>query len=363
VKVVITGGNGFLGFHLRALLHERHADVHLAGLGDRIDRRRLHESVEGADLVIHLAGVNRAPELEIEEGNVLFANQLADAITGVQSKPTRVVYAGSVQSNGSGVYADAKRKAGARLAEAASSAGCLFEEVRLPNLFGEHGRPFYNAVTSTFSYQLSRGEVPVVQQDRELELLHAQDAAEILVGDPVDMRDRIRYETVSGLLTRLRAIADIYASGELPDLTQPFSRDLFNTYRSLLWEVRPTIALTRRADQRGAFFEVVRSRGGSSQSSFSTTLPGVSRGQHYHRRKVERFTVIAGTGEIALRRLFTPTVQVFRVTGDAPVAIDMPTMWAHRVTNVGEDVLLTSFWVDEPFDPEHPDTIHEAVDA
>ena len=105
----------------------------------------------------------------------------------------------------------------------------------------------------------------------------------------------------------------------------------------------------------------MRTHGGPGQYAFSTTVPGVSRGDHYHRRKVERFTVIYGEAVIALRQLFTEQVMEFTVSGDDPVSIDMPTMWSHKITNTGSDALFTSFWTNEPYDPRRPDTIAEAV--
>jgi UDP-2-acetamido-2,6-beta-L-arabino-hexul-4-ose reductase len=119
--------------------------------------------------------------------------------------------------------------------------------------------------------------------------------------------------------------------------------------------------LARHADTRGSFFEVIRTHGGSGQSSFSTTEPGISRGDHFHRRKIERFTVLAGTATISLRKLFSTEVYEFQVTGERPVAVDMPTMWTHKITNTGADPLYTSFWTNEIFNPTASDTIPEPV--
>ena len=156
-------------------------------------------------------------------------------------------------------------------------------------------------------------------------------------------------------------MARVYATGEIPDLADAFDRDLFNTYRSYTVEAQTPIRLTRHADSRGSFFEIIRSHGGPGQSSFSTTVPGITRGDHYHRRKVERFTVLAGQATISVRRLFTDKVLEFTVTGDEPVAVDMPTMWSHNITNTGDQVLYTSFWTNDIFNPSHPDTIAEEV--
>ncbi|TFD29194.1 NAD-dependent epimerase/dehydratase family protein [Cryobacterium lyxosi] len=362
-RVVLTGGNGFLGFHVRAALKERGADAVNIPLGHSYDPVNSVRAVEGADRVIHLAGVNRGSDQEVSEGNVVFAEQLAESVQHCSVPPRTVVFANSVQAANSGVYGIAKARSAKILRTAAESVGAEFHDVVLPNLFGEHGRPFYNAVTATFCYLLARGEQPTVQNDSLLSLLHAQDAADQLLGgvaggSPPKLAVQL---TVNDLLRRLVDIARLYERGEIPDVSSEFSRNLFNTYRSYTLRTLAPINLTKHADARGSFFEILRSHGGTSQSSFSTTAPGMSRGDHFHRRKVERFTVLSGTATIAMRRIFTDNVVEFHVSGEVPMAVDMPTMWAHKITNTGPGELFTSFWSNDIFTSQAPDTISEAV--
>lgn len=361
--VALTGAGGFLGWHTRAALRESDAQVATVQVGERFDADAAAKAISGASRVIHLAGVNRATDAEVRDGNAAFAQQLGEALGRADNPPATVVYANSTQASNGTTYGEAKAEAGRVLAAAAATVGAEFVDLRLPNLFGEHGRPFYNAVTATFCHLLAMGEQPNVQQDKELTLLHAQDAADLLTGHvPTAQQSTLeQHETVSGLLRRLRAQAQTYRAGEIPDVASKFDRDLFNTYRSYTFPAQAPVKLTRHADARGSFFEIIRTHGGPGQSSFSTTAPSISRGDHFHRRKVERFTVLAGQARISLRRLFTAEVFDFDVDGDQPVAVDMPTGWAHKITNTGETVLYTSFWANEIFDPEYPDTIAEAV--
>lgn len=357
--VALTGGGGFLGWHTKLALRSCELMTRPIPVGLSFDLETARNAISGAVRALHIAGVNRAEDDEIRTGNVLFAEQFAKALRAAPVPPPVVVYANSTQATNGSVYGDAKLHACEIVAGAAASVGARFIDIRLPNLFGEHGRPFYNAVTATFCHLLSRGEQPTVENDKELTLLHAQDAADLLVGISEEARE-VR-ESVSGLLVRLQSIADTYSRGEIPDVSESFQRDLFNTYRSYTWEASASIRLTRHADARGSFFEIIRSHGGAGQSSFSTTAPGVSRGDHFHRRKIERFTVLAGSATIALRRLFTDRVYDFVVDGDHPQAVDMPTGWAHKITNTGPNPLYTSFWTNDLFDPENPDTFAEAV--
>jgi UDP-2-acetamido-2,6-beta-L-arabino-hexul-4-ose reductase len=362
-QVALTGAHGFLGFHVRAALRDLGIDSQAVAVGDAYSPAAAVEAVNGASRLIHLAGVNRGTEDEVRDDNLRFASQIADAIVRAETPPPIIVFANSTQSTNGSVYGNSKSIASDTLRRAAASVGSAFQDVQLPNLFGEHGRPFYNSVTATFCHLLANGEQPSIDRDSGLTLLHAQDAADLLIGSmsaeegaQVEVR-----ETVTGLLRRLSGMAATYARGEIPDIAGPFDRNLFNAYRSHTFPQQTPIRLARHADSRGSFFETVHSHGGRGQSSFSTTEPGVSRGGHFHRRKIERFTVLAGAATISLRRLFTDRVYEFDVTGDAPVAIDMPTMWAHKITNTGSDTLYTAFWANEIFNPEVPDTITECV--
>lgn len=362
-SIAVTGANGFLGWHTRCAIAESNLSAVEVPLGDRFDHNAAAASIDGASRLVHIAGVNRGTDADVEHGNIQFAHQVADSLARASTPPPVVVYANSTQSGNGSVYGESKATASDILRKAADAAGSEFQDIALPNIFGEHGRPFYNAVTSTFSHLLSIGETPAVAQDRELTLLHAQHAADVLLGK-VDRRGQSEFETrltVSELLAQLSSIADLYSHGEIPDVSSTFGRDLFNTYRSYTFPSHAPTHLSRKADPRGSFFEVVRSLGGSAQTSFSTSNPGVSRGDHFHRRKIERFTVLAGSATISLRKMFTDEIYEFEVTGDDPVAVDMPTMWSHKITNTGTGLLYTCFWANDIFDPDAPDTIAEEV--
>lgn len=362
-EVALTGAGGFLGWHTRAALRAQGHEFRAVALGDHFDRAAALEGLNGTSRVIHLAGVNRADDRVIREGNVSFAEQLAGALRSAEHPPQIVVYANSTQAGNGSVYGEAKAKAAEILAAAAAHIGADFLDVSLPNLFGEHGRPFYNSVTATFCHLLASGEDAHVDTDRTLTLLHAQNAADVLIGaiPPSAQADHETHVDVSSLLAHLRVQASTYRNGEIPDISTAFLRDLFNTYRSFAFQSHTPVRLTRNADARGSFFEVIRSHGGTGQSSFSTTVPGVTRGDHFHRRKFERFTVLSGRAKIALRRLFTDDVYLYDVDGESPMAVDMPTMWAHNIVNEGADILFTSFWTNDIFDPADPDTIAELV--
>jgi UDP-2-acetamido-2,6-beta-L-arabino-hexul-4-ose reductase len=363
-RLVLTGAGGFLGWHTRVLAHARGVPGVVA-----VDRTGLYDTptlaaaVAGAARVVHIAGVNRGEPDEVVAGNLDAARALASALKAATSPAATVVYANSTQAGNGTPYGDAKASAGALLAETAAEVGARFVDVRLPNLFGEHGEPFYNSVVATFCRLLADGKSPEIHQDRELELLHATDAAAALLAAPPGgaLWPPVFRSTVTGLSERLSRFAGVYRTGEIPALGGRDDVRLFNTYRSHCFPAHYPIHPVRHADARGELVEAVKVHGGGGQSFFSSSRPGVTRGQHYHLAKVERFLVLRGEAEISLRRLLHDDVVTFRVSGEKPAIVDMPTMWVHNITNVGDGELLTMFWANELFDPDHPDTYPEPV--
>lgn len=359
---VLTGANGFLGFHVRAALKEHGHTVRVMPVGDKYDSKAASKLLRGAHNILHLAGVNRGHASDILNENIRFARQVEDAMKRTDQGPKRIVFANSIQSANGSPYGDSKAEAARILGQVAFETGSRMDNLMLPNLFGEFGRPFYNSVTATFCHMISRGETPEVWDDKEIRLLHAQHAAEVIIGTlPESSLSKYSIiESVSGLKRRITDLATTYEAGEFPSLELAYDRDLFNTYRSYLYPQGPLI-ITRHADARGSFFEIVRNHGGTGQTSFSTTETGITRGDHFHRRKVERFTVLSGRAEISVRLIGTAEKHVYRLDGDNPRSVDMPTFVAHSIKNVGNEPLLTAFWTNDIFDKSNPDTISEGV--
>jgi UDP-2-acetamido-2,6-beta-L-arabino-hexul-4-ose reductase len=365
VTVVITGGRGFLGWHLacrlRAVLGIEAVLVGRSELGDAAVARAL---LADAEVVFHVAGVNRADSDEqVESGNVEAAQQLADVLPS----GARLVFANTTQSLLDNAYGRGKSRASELLRQAAARIGGSYVDVVLPNLYGEHGRPFYNSFVATFCHLVATDGDPQVVEDRKVPLLHAQRAAQVLMDAMSEPSGTVLQPAghevlVSDVLGRLRGYHATYARGDLPDLTDELDVDLFNTYRSFVFPESFPRYPQVHADPRGELFETSRAHGGTSQTFVSTTRPGRTRGDHYHLHKIERFFVVSGEAEISLRRLLTDEVVRFRLSGAQPGFVDMPTLWVHNITNVGKDDLVTMFWSDQLLDPDRPDQYAEAVD-
>ena len=355
-KVAVAGAYGFLGWHLSCRLLATYGvpPVRL-GRNHFADVDALARALADVDTVIHVAGVNRAESDEaVEHGNVEIAERLAAALGG---RPVHLVYADSVQADGDSPYGRGKRRA----AEVLAALPGTFADVVLPNLFGEHGRPGYNSFVATFADAVAHGRRPTVTDDRRIPLLHAQDAATVLLEAAEKAEDGVRRPAgdehgIAEVLDLLDEFHAVYAgTSGIPDVSTPFHRDLFNTYRAALFPSGFPVCPQVHADSRGELVETVRAQGGTGQGYVSSTRPGFVRGEHYHLRKIERFTVFRGEAEVQLRRLFTEEVLTFRLSGARPGFVDMPTMWVHNLRNVGEEDLITVFWSDQLLDPDQPD--------
>ncbi|QDU87398.1 dTDP-L-rhamnose 4-epimerase [Pirellulimonas nuda] len=365
----ITGPSGFIARHLIERLG-READVTIALCPrDAWDNPlALQFFAARCDAIVHLAGMNRGDDAEIERVNLHLAERLVEALARTDSTP-HVLYASTTLRESPTAYGRSKRAAEERFRAWSESTGAPLSVLVTPNVYGAGCKPFYNSVVATFCHQLARGEEPRVIDNREVSLLW--------VGDLVDHVKKTIYDPptgvqtidvpggaplcVSDLLTMLRDFRECYFERQVvPDLSEPLRAKLYATFLGYVeledHRHRPPV----RADHRGELFEIIKLAAGG-QVFFSTTKPGVIRGDHYHTRKVEWFCVLRGDAVIRLRRVGEGTVREFRVSGAQPEFISIPVMHTHHIENTGSEELLTMFWTSEIFDAQDPDTHYQKV--
>lgn len=370
LNIGITGADGLIGWHLRAWLRAHRPDVtvRLATRSTFANAGELELFVSGLDAVVHCAGVNRGEPSVVEALNVELARHLANACEAALNQGARypyLVFTNSTHVDRDTPYGRGKREAAAILVSSASRHGSACANLILPHVFGEFGKPFYNSVVSTFCHQLALGESPKIEVDGDLELVHVQSVAArcmaaIDAAESGDFRVPGAKLQVSALLEKLENLSKAYFAQVMPDLSNTLHLELFNTFRSYLFPNHYPVALKLHIDNRGSLFEVIKSEN-SGQVFMSTTVPGITRGNHFHTHKVERFLVATGEAEICLRKLFSDEVVTFKVNGNAPSFIDIPTFYTHNITNTGTTELVTLFWANEIFSPERPDTYAELV--
>jgi len=366
LTIGITGSSGQLGKHCSAKLgyHYNYKVVPI----DRTtfsDAKALSNILKQVDVVLHLAGVNRGNDEVVISGNLEIAEHLINACKATAVSP-HIIYASSIQINTDSVYGQVKRKVGDQIEAHCKSMDGLYTSLVLPNLFGELSRPYYNNFIGTFCDQLVEGKSLTIHNDSKVSLLHYGQVAD-LVDQVIKSKtqgevtiENSEQSSVKTVADKLQAFYASYSKGLVPDLRNSFDLRLFNTLRTRMFATHFPMKLVRHADVRGSFFECVRAEN-PGQTSFSTTVPGITRGDHFHFDKVERFIVLSGRARIRVRNIFNSKVLEYDVTGDDPCFIDMPPLHTHNITNTGDSELLTLFWSHDFFDPKRTDTYSEAV--
>lgn len=371
LKVGITGQAGFIGTHLSNFLGTHSDKIVLVPFEDAFfnDAVRLKEWIKQCDTIVHLAAVNRHSDQEtLYNTNILLVRSLIEALDSAGNKP-HVIFSSSSQESRDNNYGKSKKEGRKMLTDWAMKNNSFFSGLIVPNVFGPFGYPFYNSVIATFCYQLTHSEEPAIEVDGSLKLIYVTELAEEILQLILSRQSNEEHvilptaeKKVSELLAMLKYFkAEYYDKGLMLSFKDKFELNLFNTFRSYIdYQKKFPVYYDKKTDNRGYFVELVRTLSGS-QMSFSTTNPGIIRGNHYHTRKIERFAVIRGNALIQLRRIGTKEILSFHLSGDRPSYVDIPVWYTHNIKNTGSDELMTIFWINELYIEDDPDTFFELV--
>ena len=370
-NIGITGQNGFVGNHLYQTLNLFKEEFQLINFDRSFfeDEKKLDAFVNYCDVIVHLAALNRHNNQEvIYETNTGLVKKLVKSLKRTNSQ-AHIIISSSTQEERDNIYGKSKREGRLMLSEWANRAGGRFTGMVIPNVFGPFGHPYYNSVVATFCHQVSQSETPKIEVDGQLKLIYVGELVEEIIKAIRNENNNHELQIphtaeakVSEILALIHHYKEVYQDkGEFPAFNSAFEHKLFNTYRCFMDIVNyfPQ-KLTQHSDNRGAFVEIARI-GIPGQVSFSTTVPGITRGNHFHTRKIERFAVIKGKALIQLRRIGTNEVHDFYLDGSESAYVDMPIWYTHNIKNIGTEDLYTIFWINEPYDSLNPDTYFEVV--
>lgn len=378
IKIGITGQAGFIGSHLfNTLSLDREKYIVIPFEDNYFDNETaLREFVKQCDAIVHLAAMNRHTDPQvIYDTNIHLVNRIISTCEYTGAKP-HILFSSSTQEEKDNLYGKSKKEGRKLFENWALKNNASFSGLVIPNVFGPFGKPYYNSVVATFCYQLTHNETPRIDVDNEINLIYVSQLVNHFIKTINRVNELKKKEglieeifidpaytaKVSQILEVLESFRENYLNkGEIPSLSDDLQRDLFNTFVCFIKhdEFFP-FKLKLNTDDRGSFVETVRLNSGG-QISFSTTKPGITRGNHFHTRKAERFAVIKGKAKIELRRIGTGEVLSFELNGDEPSFVDMPVWYTHNITNIGNDELYTVFWISEHFDANDPDTFFEKV--
>jgi UDP-2-acetamido-2,6-beta-L-arabino-hexul-4-ose reductase len=376
MNILITGANGFIGMNLCATLNNIKAgkdksfaidpDLNLMEYDVESDPALLDEYCAKADFVFNLAGVNRPKEQEeFMSGNFGFASTLLDTLKK-HNNTCPVMLSSSTQAALGNPYGQSKKAGEDLFFQYAKETGAQVLVYRFPNVFGKWCRPNYNSAVATFCYNIAH-DLPIIINDRSvvmnlvyiddvvMELIHALEGKANLRADgfcAVPIVHTITLGEIADLIVSFRASRE---ARSVPDMSDAFTRKLYATYLSYLPEDQFSYPLTMNVDARGSFTEIIRTpeRG---QFSVNISKPGITKGNHWHHSKNEKFLVVSGQGVIRFRKVGEEKVLEYFVSGERLEVVDIPTGYTHNIENLGETDMVTFMWASECFNPEKPDT-------
>jgi UDP-2-acetamido-2,6-beta-L-arabino-hexul-4-ose reductase len=365
MNVLITGSSGFIGGNLSVALAHR-TDVKLYKIDIDSPAKALDEALAVADVVFHLAGVNRPQnQEEFKTGNTDYTAEICRKLVALGRAP-KIVLTSSIQAERDNPYGSSKLAAESAIQEYADKTQASGVVYRLKNIFGKWCRPNYNSVTATFCYNIAH-DLPVRISDpaNVVDLTYIDDVVDAFIGELDEggtgpdyrMAEPLRSHeiTLGALAGLIQSFHDHRRTLLIPDFSDTFVRALYATYLSYLEPFDCAYALARKTDERGNLAEFIKTEP-FGQLFISRTKPGITRGNHYHNTKTEKFLVVAGEAIIRIRDIRNGVLTEYAVRGEDYKVVDIPPGCTHSIENIGRNELVTLFWSNEIFDRSRPDT-------
>lgn len=383
MNILVTGANGFVGRNLVSQLENiafgkarnyaiAGEELHVLCYDVDSDPAALEEYCRRADFVFNLAGVNRPEDpSEFMKGNFGFASLLLDTLKKC-GNTCPVMISSSTQAALDNPYGESKRAGEELLFEYGRETGAKVLVYRFPNVFGKWCRPNYNSAVATFCHNIAHG-LPIRVNDPSvvMHLVYIDDVVDELIGALSGDEHRagafcevpvVHEITLGGIVDLLYSFRDMQQDLEVPDLGDAFTKKLYSTYLSYLPKEKFCYPLKMNVDNRGSFTEIIRTpdRG---QFSVNISKPGITKGEHWHHTKNEKFVVVSGHGLVQLRKIGTDEVVSFEVSGEKMEVVEMIPGYTHNIINLSDtEDLVTFMWANEAFNPERPDTYFEPVE-
>lgn len=369
MKILVTGANGFIGKNLIAELRNRKYDD-IFEYDKDTDSTLLDVYCKEANFIFHLAGVNRpVVQSEFMEGNFGFTSDLLNTLKKYNNKAP-VMISSSIQAELDNPYGKSKKAGEDLLFDYSKQTGTKVLVYRFPNVFGKWCRPNYNSAVATFCHNIAR-DLPILVNDPSviMKLVYIDDVVNELINalegntNKVDMFWEVPVThtiTLGEIVELIQSYKKSREDKSIPNMADEFTKKLYSTYLSYLPEDKFSYELKMNIDQRGSFTEFIKTpdRG---QVSVNISKPGITKGNHWHHSKNEKFLVVSGKGIIRFRKIDSDEIIECFVSGDKMEVVDIPTGYTHNIENLGDVDMVTIMWANEPFNPEKPDTYYLEV--
>lgn len=363
MNILITGAKGFIGQNLIAHLKEN-SIYHLLPYDQDSTQEELDTYTKLADVVVHLAGVNRPEDpKDFMDGNFGFTSTLIQHLAKHHNQAP-IILSSSIQATLNNPYGISKKAGENLLIQYGHDHDVKIYIYRFPNVFGKWCRPNYNSVVATFCYNIAHGlPITISNPENELHLVYIDDVISVIV-ELIEKGSSEIFQSVHPIHpVKLGILADLIQSfrasrsaRSIPKTDDPLTKKLYSTYLTYLPIDEFKYPLKMNIDHRGSFTEVIKTldRG---QISINISKPGITKGNHWHHTKNEKFLVVYGKGIIRFRHVITQEVIEYPVSGELLEVVDIPPGYTHNIENIGDTDMVTLMWVNEIFDPSHPDTI------
>lgn len=369
MKVLVTGAKGFIGKNIVAELKNRN-HTNIFEYDKDTEPSLLDDYCREADFVFHLAGVNRPKEQsEFMDGNFGFTSTLLDTLKEYRNT-CPVMISSSIQAELDNPYGKSKKVGEDLLFDYSKETGAKVLIYRFTNVFGKWCRPNYNSAVATFCHNIANDLTITVNDPNVVmnlvyiddvveELINALEGKERKVGDFCEV-PVVHTMTLGEIVDLIYSFKKSREERSIPDMSDAFTKKLYSTYLSYLPEDQFSYDLKMNVDYRGSFTEFIKTpdRG---QVSVNISKPGITKGNHWHHTKNEKFLVVSGKGVIRFRKIDSDEVIEYLVSGDKMEVVDIPTGYTHNIENLGDTDMVTIMWANEPFDPEKPDTYYLEV--
>ncbi len=369
MKILITGAKGFIGKNLVAELKNRkYTDIF--EYDKETDPSLLEEYCKKTDFVFHLAGVNRPKEpSEYMEGNFGFTSIILDTLKKHKNN-CPVMISSSIQAELDNPYGRSKKAGEDLLFDYSKKTGAKVLIYRFPNVFGKWCRPNYNSVIATFCHNIAR-DLPITVNDLSvvMNLVYIEDVVNELI-NALEGKENRRGDYCEVLIVHTITLGEIVEliysfkksreERSIPDMSDAFTKKLYSTYLSYLPEDQFSYDLKMNVDNRGSFTEFIKTSD-RGQVSINISKPEITKGNHWHHTKNEKFLVVSGKGVIRFRKLDSDEIIEYFVSGDKMEVVDIPIGYTHNIENLGDTDMVTIMWANETFDPEKPDTYYLEV--
>jgi UDP-2-acetamido-2,6-beta-L-arabino-hexul-4-ose reductase len=368
MKVLVTGANGFIGKNLRLRLSEL-SGVDILTFVHEDRRSKLDFALESADAIIHLAGVNRPASSDLfDQVNAGFTQEICDGLLAL-GKSIPLLFASSAQAELDNPYGRSKIAAEHAVEKLAYNNRNPVAIYRLPGVFGKWCKPNYNSVVATFCYNKAN-DLPVTINDptANIRLVYIDD----VVSDFLSLLTKSwsgvvrpvvapEYNINLGVLSeQIDAFKNCRSTLVSERVGAGLTRALYATYLSYLPTDRFAYDVPAYGDARGVFVEMLKTQD-AGQFSFFTAHPGITRGEHYHHTKTEKFLVIKGHARFGFRHMLSDELHYLETKGEHPQIVETVPGWTHDIKNIGTEEMVVMLWASEVFDRANPDTIASKV--